>query len=438
MMRTRYVRVFVLLTVSVLSSGCSLFEKTKIPLKGKRVTLEQIVSLPLSSTPLSSSLLTSSCVPSHTWLQPGYTTSHNAGPFSLAPRLSMAWEVSGLGENNRVAVSPIVTSEGIFLLTSAGSVKALTQKGECVWETVLAESKSSFNKLGGGLACEGSAIYVTTPHSTLFALCAKTGKILWRVCLPAPSRNGPCVHQGKIAVLTLKNQVLFYEASSGKELWVHNALSEETSLLGGSVPSIAQDRVIAATSAGEVIALSLREGEVLWSQNGVPAKNSGEGQKLPHIQALPLVTSQDVLTLSYNGQLSCFDLYTGQPKWMREVGGTQTPVLNGRVLFFLCEDKTLIALDHGKGTMFWSTDLPSGRWMGPLYAGGLLYLLSTDGVLIGVDPLEKGRCIVRYDLKEPCLVPPLVGYGGIFVLSQKGTLFFLKGGDQGAPLSLKK
>jgi hypothetical protein len=31
-----------------------------------------------------------------------------------------------------------------------------------------------------------------------------------------------------------------------------------------------------------------------------------------------------------------------------------------------------------------------------------------------------------------------VGYGGIFVLSQKGTLFFLKGGEQGAPLSLKK
>lgn len=435
---TKAIKLFGLLTVCLLGSGCHLFEKTKIPLKGNRVVLDQAQCLPVSSLAFSPALLSSPCLSSHTWTQPGHNPAHLAGPFALSSGLSLAWKASGFGENNRVAVPPIVTPHGIFVLTSYGSVRALSANGSCIWETVLTNSGGSFNKLGGGLASEGDVIYVTTPHSDLLALCAKTGKVLWRVCLPAPSRNGPSIHCGKIAILTLKNQVLFYEASSGKEVWMHTALSEETSLLAGSAPSITQDRVIAATSAGEVLALSLREGEVLWSQNGVPAKNIGEGQKLPHIQALPLVTAQDVLTLSYNGQLSCFDLYTGNPKWTREVGGTQTPVLNGSVLFCLCEDKSLLALNQKDGTLFWSTALPSGTWMGPLYAGGLVYLLSTQGVLIGLNPLEKGRCVVRHDLREPCLVPPLVGYGGIFVLSQEGSLFFLKGKDQSVPVSLKK
>lgn len=400
-------------------AGCNFWHKEKSLLQGKRVPMVPVVSLVPSSLAFGPSFLgRSMALP---WNQPGATPAHTMGPFSLGNRPMVQWKVSGLSKQYRIPLAPIAAAQSITLLTSQGTVLSLTPQGKVLWEVSLG---SSITNLGGGIARDDRRVYITTPDGELVCVEANSGKILWRKSLPAPARNGPCLEGDHLAILTVKNTVLLLDRNTGSEIWQHTGLGEETSILGGSVPAMAQDRIVAACSSGEVVALGRREGEVLWSHNASSLHKGWSG--LPHIHALPIVHNHCVYVLSHSGQLACLDLYTGNLQWTYEVGGDQTPSISGRVLFCLTRESKLVALDCKNGHLFWEYSLPQGSWMGPLVAGQWLYVLNREGELRVLDALQKGRCIAQYHLHEPCGHVPVAAYGGIVILSQKGTLFFLK------------
>jgi outer membrane protein assembly factor BamB len=409
-------------------AGCDLFGgKSKVPLEGKRIPLSEETTLSVSkgasiSTPLADA---PRCQENDQWLQSGHSPCHVASPFAVHSPLVKTAEESISG-GYQATIHPIVVKRIIYVLTNEGILKAINFSGATCWELPLVCAQSDKEapcKHGGGLASDGQILFVTTSWGELIAVDSVSRKIIWRRSLSMPARSGPLIFKGHVLALTLKNKLEVFEAKTGAPLWQHAGLMEEATLEGGSVPAALEDRVVVGYSSGEVIALSLMSGEVLWAQNGSPLKNFGEAQKLPHIKALPIISGSNVYTISYNGQLSCFNFVTGDTVWTYPVGGTQTPVKVGNILFCISNTQQLVAFNSETGTLLWTQCLSrdEGVWNGPVAAGGLLYCLG-KGRLIACDPGQKGAIVKIYPLSGTYTIPPIAVNGHIICLSKEGQL----------------
>jgi hypothetical protein len=60
-------------------------------------------------------------------------------------------------------------------------------------------------------------------------------------------------------------------------------------------------------------------------------------------------------------------------------------------------------------------------WAGPTLAGNLLWAVSNDKKMIGVDP-ATGNIVVDKQLSSPAYVKPIAAGGQLLVLSADGTL----------------
>lgn len=413
----------------LLCSGCDLFGgKSKIPLEGKRIPLSDegtlgVVAASSVATPV---MKGPRCQENDQWLQAGHSPCHTVAPFDVGPCLVKTAEETVSGDY-QATIQPIVVNRTIFILTSEGTLKAVNFSGQTCWEIPLMCSKTrddgSSCKHGGGLASDGRNIFVTTSWGELIAVDRESHAIIWRRSLSMPARSAPLVFKNWVFALTLKNKLESFDTKTGTPLWQHAGLMEDATLEGSSVPAAWDDRVVVGYSSGEVMALNVTSGEIVWAQNGAPLKNLGEAQKLPHIRALPVISGSYVYTISYNGQLSCFNFVTGDVVWTYPVGGTQTPVRAGNVLFCLSNAQQLLAINAETGALLWTYCLSKneGFWNGPVVGGTLLYCLGNGG-LIGCDPAKKGCVSVFYPLSGTYNTPPIMVNGHVICLSKEGKL----------------
>ena len=85
----------------------------------------------------------------------------------------------------------------------------------------------------------------------------------------------------------------------------------------------------------------------------------------------------------------------------------------------------LIALARADGKVRWVADLPSGaRWSGPVLAGGKLWLVSGEGLLVGADA-RTGQLATQVDLGTPVFVAPVVAGGRMYILADNASLIAL-------------
>ena len=85
-------------------------------------------------------------------------------------------------------------------------------------------------------------------------------------------------------------------------------------------------------------------------------------------------------------------------------------------------------MDRTTGEVFWRTALPVVRkkkffsvWAGPTLAGSMLWAVSNDRRLIGVDP-GTGNIVVDRELPSPAYIKPIAAGGQLLVLSADGSL----------------
>jgi outer membrane protein assembly factor BamB len=84
-----------------------------------------------------------------------------------------------------------------------------------------------------------------------------------------------------------------------------------------------------------------------------------------------------------------------------------------------------MALSRTDGKIRWLTQLPgSARWNGPVLAGGKLWLVSTDGSLVGADA-RSGQVSSTTALGEKVFVSPVVAGGRMYILADNATLIAL-------------
>jgi outer membrane protein assembly factor BamB len=97
----------------------------------------------------------------------------------------------------------------------------------------------------------------------------------------------------------------------------------------------------------------------------------------------------------------------------------------GESIFVVDTAGQLIAVNRRDGKVLWTTKLAgSNTWSGPTLAGGMLWLASNQGALVGVDA-TTGRVASQQSIGSPVFIAPVVAQGRMYILTDNARLIAL-------------
>lgn len=409
-------------------------DSAKAPLPGERIS---VLSLEKELEPENPALEAQGFVAPEPWRnefwpQAGGYPNHAMQNLALNEgELKQVWKADigqGASKSLPMTAQPIVVDGKIFTLDTDSHLRAFsTGDGKPLWESGVRPEGEDDPVIGGGIAYSSGTLYVTTGYNEVLAVAPEDGKTVWRVSIPAPARAAPAVMDSRVFVATLDNRLLALDAANGGLLWDYTGIGEAAGLVGAASPAANKEIVIPAFSSGEVLALRVENGAVAWSDNLSVVRRSDNLAGLSDISGLPVIDKGVVFAISYGGRLVAIDERTGSRVWQRDISGSETPWIAGNHLFIVSANNKLVALGRDTGAIRWIARLDSDEknspsfWTGPLYAGGRLFLIASDGRVVEAAP-ETGKLVRTWRAGDSVSVPPLVADGTLYILADDGTL----------------
>lgn len=424
-----------LLALAVVAGGCSALgnlnpfhEKEKILPGDRRAALPQGAYEVAGGTPS-----IGAAQPLSDWSQPGGNAANAPGNVSLGgTSASSAWRVGAVQKaskrNVRPSAPPLIHGGGVFVYDTSGTVTALAAGGGKAWSVSLAPEGEKSRPAGGGIAASGNAIFAATGFGELVALDAATGARIWTFEMSAPAHSAPTAAGGKVYVVSATNVLHAVNQADGTEAWQFLGIPETAGVLSSASPAVSGNVVVVPYSSGEVIAFDADSGKLKWADAVVRSTRTLAVSGLTDVAASPVIYDGVVYATGVSGRTIAVRLSSGERLWEQNIGSSSTPAVSGDAIFIVDLQDNLVALDRRTGTVFWRTELPVVRkkrffsvWSGPTLAGGVLWAVSNDRKMIGVDPATS-NIIVERDLPSPAYVKPIAAAGQLVLLSADGSI----------------
>lgn len=427
------------------------FKEKQVPLPGKRVAIMQTQDkFPGDLADASKPIALPPARANDSWSQPGGEPSNAPGNLALTGSVHAVWRTNagaGSSKGGRLTASPIVYGGRIYVLDTNAEVRAFNSGGgAAVWRTSLMpedERKAggfswqlpSFSSLGsssatggygGGLAADDGKIFAATGFGNVVALDPASGKKLWEKNLGVPARAAPTATGGRVFIITADGRFFCLSTADGSEIWAVRGLPQQASLLLGTSPAVDGDMVVVPYPSGDVVALKVSDGTAAWSESLARTRTTSQLASLSDA-ARPVIDAGTVYAVGHAGRMIATQAKTGERLWSLNVPGTQMPWVAGDSIFVVDTGGQVMAVARHDGKIQWSAKLPgpSGvNWSGPVLAGGMLWLASSKGQLVAVEPLT-GKVSGQQDLGSPVFIPPVVAQGRMYVLTDKAQLIGL-------------
>jgi len=367
------------------------------------------------------------------WPQPGGNAENAPGNVSLGGTTAAAtWRVHAVAKaskrNVRPSMPPIVFGGRIFVYDTSGTVTALAPGGGKAWSVPLAPEGEKSRPAGGGIAAAGDMVFAATGFGELVALNAATGARVWTFTLSAPAQSAPTAAAGKVFVVSATNVLHAVNQADGSEAWQYPGIPESASVLSAASPAVAGGTVVVPYSSGEVIAFDAGSGTPKWADAIIRSTRTLAVSGLTDVAASPVIYDGVVYATGVSGRTIAVRLANGQRLWEQSIGSASTPAVSGNALFLVDLQDNMVALNRTDGTVFWRTALPVVRkkkffsvWTGPTLAGGVLWAVSNDRKMDGVDP-ASGNIVVDRELPSPAYVKPIAAGGQLILLSADGSV----------------
>jgi outer membrane protein assembly factor BamB len=363
------------------------------------------------------------------WSQPGGIPANNLGHLALNGDVRKVWSASagtGSSSSGRLSAVPLVADGKVFTLDAGGRVSAFSSaSGAKLWAVSLTpKNEKSREGFGGGLALDGGRLYAATGYGTVVGLDTNNGAIVWTKTIGKPIRSSPTASGGKIYFVSTDNVLHALNQTDGEQLWTARGLPQPATLLSNVSPAVSGSLVVAPFPAGDVVAYEVGSGKAAW-QDSLSRSSETTAAGILIDPARPVIDRGVVFAVSHGGKMIATSESTGARLWTRNLGSTQMPWVAGDTVYVVDLAGKLIALGREDGKVRWVAELPSGgRWNGPVLAGGKLWLVSTKGLLVGVEA-STGQATSQVDLRTPVFVTPVVAGGRMYILADNAQLIAL-------------
>lgn len=364
------------------------------------------------------------------WSQPGGVASNNLGHLAFSGEsVRQVWTAdagTGSSSRGRLSAVPLVADGKVFTMDAAGTVSAFSAAGGSrIWsESVRPKGEKRSEGFGGGLALDSGRLYVTTGYGTVVALNPSNGQVLWTKRMGGPVRSSPTAAGGKVYFVSADSKLHCLDGADGNELWTARGLPQQAALLSNVSPAVGRGIVVASFPAGDITAYDLDSGKSAWTDSLSRTTDTIASGILAD-PARPVIDRGVVFAVSHGGKMIASAESSGERLWTRNVASTQMPWVAGDTVYVVDVTGRLLAFTRGDGKVRWVAELPqSVRWSGPVLAGGKVWLVSAQGLLVGVNA-RTGEIASRVDLDTKVFVTPIVAAGRMYILTDRARLIAL-------------
>ena len=185
--------------------------------------------------------------------------------------------------------------------------------GAELWRAnVMPKSKRNREAWGGGLAYADGKLYVSSGFREVVQLDARTGALGWRSPTEAPIHAAPTVSGGRVFVADVNDEMLAFDAATGRSDWTYQALTEPARILAASSSGGRQRHRWSPPSPR---ANSSRSAPPTATSCGTPASPSASRtnalSEIRDIAGRPVIFKDDVFAVSHSDVFAAVDLRTG-------------------------------------------------------------------------------------------------------------------------------
>jgi len=456
---------------SVTDSVTSIFEEEEEILPGERISVVSPGAVSaLADVETSKPVSVSAPQPNSVWTQPGGVASNAPGHLAFSGRLSQRWSAdagAGSSSDGQLIAKPVIAGNRVYTLDTEGTVRAFSKgSGNRLWEqSLVPENEDEEAGFGGGLALADGKLFAATGFGTVVALNPSSGARLWTKRFELPFRMSPTAIDGRIFVVNGESQLHCLSTEDGRQIWTARGLPEAAIMLSNASPAVSGDTVVVPYPSGELLAFNTNNGQPKWAESlsqtraGLAADEVGDTVVVPYPSgellafntnngqpkwaeslsqtraglaaeavgdtARPAIAGGTVYAVSGAGRLIATDIASGSRKWSLDVSATQPPWIAGQAVFVVDRSGKLVAIERDSGEIAWVTELPSARyWNGPVLAGGKLWLIASNGLMVGVNA-RNGDVVTKRDLDTGVYIAPVVADGQMYVLTDRAELLAL-------------
>ncbi len=370
------------------------------------------------------------------WSQPGGNAANAPGNAAVGSGASTwAAAVTRVERKGRLSSRPIVYRGLVIVMDQMANVSAYSLNGGGRgWTVALKPKKEDSPTFNGGVAAEGGFVIAATGYGTVAGISANDGGVLWSIELGAPARSAPTIANGKAYVVSADNIIYAIAIDSGEIVWSYSGIGSSAGVLGNASPAVVGGDVIVPYSSGEILAFDAEKGEPKWLDALTGANRFTAVSGLTDVAASPVVYDGAVYAVSVSGRMIAVSLRDGNRLWAQNVASAHTPAIAGNSIFVATLNGDVVALDRKTGSVRWVTDLtpPSTdkkkkkkndvfSLAGPLLAGGQLWVGTSDGRMVVLDP-SSGSVVSTQTVGNPIYINPIAAGGRILVLDNSGKL----------------
>jgi len=373
------------------------------------------------------------------WTHANGTPEHRNAHLALNPNFKLAWKArvgASSERRNRITSDPIVVGNRIFVMDSKSRLTALSTSGKAVWSISLVPAgESSADAGGGGLAFGNGVLYAATGYGNVHALNPENGRQYWKQFLGIAPYSAPTVVGDRVIVVT-KDSRAWAIGRNGRLNWSAFGAEASASLAGGASPAALGEGALIPFPSGELVSVD-SSGSVKWARVVSGRSKLQSRAAISGVTGDPVVDGEIVYAGNQANATTAFSVETGQQLWTYNEGSYGPVWPEGNSVFLVTDSSRLNRLDASSGRIIWSTPLPRYKTsrtskqaavyshFGPILAGGLLIVPSSEGVIRCFDPVT-GEVARTVRIESGAATDPVVANGVLYIVNQDGELVAYK------------
>ena len=317
-------------------------------------------------------------------------------------------------------ITPSLSSNSIFYITSEGKIFVIdTNTGKELW------TKDTGDIVSGGIESKFKTLIYGTLDGEVVVLDQVRGNEIWRAQSTGEILSSPLTDGSIVAAQSSDGSLTGFDLRTGIRKWVHNSTVPSLSLRGTATPILELGFIFTGFANGKVVMIYPESGAIRLEFPVTFNEGTSELERIIDVDGKSIVSSNTLVSASYQGNITAIDLEQGRPIWKEKLS-TIKDLVESKSKVIAINDKDIIkGFGLSTGVILWQQNGLKLRGLtSPVNIGGNIAVGDFEGyihILNASDGSFLGRSQIS---KNPIL--EIVSEGDkLAVTDVKGRLFFL-------------
>ena len=329
------------------------------------------------------------------------------------------------------ASSLLYFENNIFISDDRGTIFNINKSGKINWKKNI--YKKLYKKIHKNLSLSiyKNKMFVSDNIGFVYAINLIDGELIWIKNYSVPNRSNIKIFNDKIFIINQDNRILCVDILNGSLLWnVRSVGSFIKSQKPLSVAISKKGNVIALLSSGDLVKITPNTGNLIWSLN---LSGSMFAHDTDFFIASDVLIDEDNVIVSTKSSIFSFDINNGYLNWKESINSTNTPIIDGKLLFTITDNGYLININKIDGKIIWSTNIlkilkknkQNTTITGFVMGSGIIYATTSNGYII-VSSAKSGAVNKAVKIGDTINSAPIISDGSLYVLTANSKIFGFK------------